>query len=77
MLLRVVNDRAADGLREARSESISVCDRLSLEFLVIGAQKAGTTTLWKLLRDHPAAVAAGRQGGALLLAHLGVRARPG
>jgi Sulfotransferase family len=24
-----------------------------MEFLVIGAQKAGTTTLWKLLRDHP------------------------
>lgn len=26
----------------------------SLEFLVIGAQKSGTTTLWQLLRDHPA-----------------------
>jgi Sulfotransferase domain len=26
---------------------------VSLEFLVIGAQKAGTTTLWQLLRDHP------------------------
>lgn len=26
---------------------------MSLEFLVIGAQKAGTTTLWNLLRDHP------------------------
>jgi hypothetical protein len=26
---------------------------VSLEFLVIGAQKAGTTTLWNLLRDHP------------------------
>ncbi len=25
----------------------------SLEFIVIGAQKAGTTTLWNLLRDHP------------------------
>ncbi len=24
-----------------------------MEFLVIGAQKAGTTTLWELLRDHP------------------------
>jgi hypothetical protein len=24
-----------------------------MEFLVIGAQKAGTTTLWNLLRDHP------------------------
>jgi hypothetical protein len=24
-----------------------------IEFLVIGAQKAGTTTLWNLLRDHP------------------------
>lgn len=28
-------------------------EHLSLEFLVIGAQKAGTTTLWKLMRDHP------------------------
>jgi hypothetical protein len=28
-------------------------DSPSIEFLVIGAQKAGTTTLWKLLRDHP------------------------
>ncbi len=28
-------------------------DPPGLEFLVIGAQKAGTTTLWKLLRDHP------------------------
>ena len=28
-------------------------DRPVLEFLVIGAQKGGTTTLWKLLRDHP------------------------
>jgi hypothetical protein len=26
---------------------------VSLEFVVIGAQKAGTTTLWNLLRDHP------------------------
>ena len=26
---------------------------MSLEFIVIGAQKAGTTTLWNLLRDHP------------------------
>jgi hypothetical protein len=26
---------------------------VSLEFIVIGAQKAGTTTLWNLLRDHP------------------------
>jgi hypothetical protein len=26
---------------------------MSLEFIVIGAQKAGTTTLWQLLRDHP------------------------
>ena len=26
---------------------------MCLEFLVIGAQKAGTTTLWNLLRDHP------------------------
>ena len=25
----------------------------TLDFLVIGAQKAGTTTLWRLLRDHP------------------------
>jgi Sulfotransferase domain len=24
-----------------------------IEFLVIGAQKGGTTTLWQLLRDHP------------------------
>jgi hypothetical protein len=24
-----------------------------LDFLVVGAQKAGTTTLWNLLRDHP------------------------
>jgi hypothetical protein len=24
-----------------------------IDFLVIGAQKAGTTTLWNLLRDHP------------------------
>ena len=24
-----------------------------LDFLVIGAQKAGTTTLWQLLREHP------------------------
>jgi hypothetical protein len=24
-----------------------------MEFFVIGAQKAGTTTLWNLLRDHP------------------------
>lgn len=24
-----------------------------MEFLVIGTQKAGTTTLWNLLRDHP------------------------
>ena len=24
-----------------------------LDFLVIGAQKAGTTTLWHLLRQHP------------------------
>jgi hypothetical protein len=28
-------------------------DLPGMEFLVIGAQKAGTTTLWKLLRDHP------------------------
>ncbi len=28
-------------------------DQRGIEFLVIGAQKAGTTTLWKLLRDHP------------------------
>ena len=28
-------------------------DRPVLEFLVIGAQKGGTTTLWKMLRDHP------------------------
>jgi hypothetical protein len=33
-----------------RSESIGAVD---LEFIVIGAQKAGTTTLWQLLRDHP------------------------
>ena len=26
----------------------------SLEFLVVGVQKGGTTTLWQLLRDHPA-----------------------
>ncbi len=26
---------------------------MSLDFLVIGAQTAGTTTLWQLLRDHP------------------------
>lgn len=26
---------------------------MGLEFIVIGAQKAGTTTLWQLLRDHP------------------------
>jgi hypothetical protein len=26
---------------------------MSLEFIVIGAQKTGTTTLWHLLRDHP------------------------
>jgi Sulfotransferase domain len=26
---------------------------VGLEFIVIGAQKAGTTTLWQLLRDHP------------------------
>jgi hypothetical protein len=26
---------------------------VSLQFIVIGAQKAGTTTLWRLLRDHP------------------------
>jgi hypothetical protein len=25
----------------------------TLDFLVIGAQKSGTTTLWDLLRDHP------------------------
>jgi hypothetical protein len=31
-------------------ESIGAVD---LEFIVIGAQKAGTTTLWQLLRDHP------------------------
>ncbi len=24
-----------------------------LDFLVIGAQNAGTTALWQLLRDHP------------------------
>jgi len=28
-------------------------DPAGMEFLVIGAQKAGTTTLWNLLRDHP------------------------
>ncbi|HME01534.1 MAG TPA: sulfotransferase domain-containing protein [Solirubrobacteraceae bacterium] len=28
-------------------------DSPALEFLVIGTQKGGTTTLWKLLRDHP------------------------
>jgi hypothetical protein len=32
------------------SESIG---EVGLEFIVIGAQKAGTTTLWQLLRDHP------------------------
>jgi Sulfotransferase domain len=26
---------------------------VGLEFIVIGTQKAGTTTLWQLLRDHP------------------------
>ena len=26
----------------------------NLDFLVIGVQKGGTTTLWQLLRDHPA-----------------------
>jgi Sulfotransferase domain len=26
---------------------------MGLDFIVIGAQKAGTTTLWQLLRDHP------------------------
>ena len=26
----------------------------TLDFLVIGVQKGGTTTLWQLLRDHPA-----------------------
>jgi hypothetical protein len=26
---------------------------VNLQFIVIGAQKAGTTTLWQLLRDHP------------------------
>jgi hypothetical protein len=26
---------------------------VALQFIVIGAQKAGTTTLWQLLRDHP------------------------
>jgi hypothetical protein len=34
---------------------VAICEHrtVSLEFLVIGAQKAGTTTLWHLLRDHP------------------------
>ena len=48
-----------------------------MEFLVIGAQKAGTTTLWNLLRDHPQPVVSRRQGGALLLPHGGLRARLG
>ncbi len=26
---------------------------MGLDFIVIGAQKAGTTTVWQLLRDHP------------------------
>jgi hypothetical protein len=30
-----------------------MCADAGMEFLVIGTQKAGTTTLWNLLRDHP------------------------
>ncbi|MGH2945000.1 MAG: sulfotransferase family protein [Solirubrobacteraceae bacterium] len=34
-----------------RQSALSMVSRL--DFIVIGAQKAGTTALWQLLRDHP------------------------
>jgi hypothetical protein len=32
---------------------VDCADRRSLDFIVIGAQKGGTTSLWQYLREHP------------------------
>ena len=50
-MVKSVEESRASGspLWEHRGVSTSP----GMEFLVIGAQKAGTTTLWNLLRDHP------------------------
>lgn len=46
----VVNNELAG---RAPCEAFASIGGVGLEFIVIGAQKAGTTTLWQLLRDHP------------------------
>jgi hypothetical protein len=43
----------SNGAQRGASGSLGEPRPATLEFLVIGAQKAGTTTLWNLLRDHP------------------------
>src|SRR5271157_2660056 len=55
MVKRAGESRASErALWEHRGVSASpAMDSPGMEFLVIGAQKAGTTTLWNLLRDHP------------------------
>src|SRR5271155_2744916 len=55
MVKRAGESRACEpALWEHRGGSTSPdMDSPGMEFLVIGAQKAGTTTLWNLLRDHP------------------------
>src|SRR5271169_4480845 len=51
----LVVKRAAEGRASGSLlwEHRGVSSSPRMEFLVIGAQKAGTTTLWNLLRDHP------------------------
>jgi len=61
-LLRVARDHVPPGTQDlirgaARQLGIATAPlRMSPEFLVVGAQRCGTTTLYRLLVDHPSIV---------------------